>query len=99
MDKENQQYSTYIIKSQKDKSYYIGYSADCERRLLKHNTSKSGYTSTKKPWELVFVRAFSTKREAIQFEKNIKAQKSRSYIVDLIASDINELARLKKSSD
>jgi len=77
----------YILQSQKDGSYYIGYSANSQQRLLKHNNSRSGYTSRKKPWTLVYTQAYATKTEAIKRERFIKAQKSRVFIEKLIANN------------
>jgi len=77
----------YILQSQKDGSYYIGYSANPQQRLLKHNNSLSGYTSRKKPWALVYTQAYATKTEAIKRERFIKAQKSRVFIEKLIADN------------
>ena len=76
----------YILQSEKDNSFYIGYSQNVEQRLEKHNSSKSGYTSTKKPWKIVYTETFETKTEAIKRESEIKRMKSRKYILDLIES-------------
>jgi putative endonuclease len=54
-------------------------------RLKRHNSSKSGYTSTKKPWKLVYCESLETKKEAFQREKYIKAQKSKKFIELLMA--------------
>ena len=74
----------YIIQSEKDLSYYIGYSANPESRLIKHNKSNTGYTARKKPWRLLYTEEFTTKSEALKREKFIKAQKSRDFIEKLI---------------
>ena len=77
-------YYIYILQSQKDFSYYIGFSKDPENRLEKHNNSKTGYTSKKKPWSLVHIEEFATKTEAIKREIFIKKQKSSEFIRQLI---------------
>lgn len=77
-------YYIYILQSEKDKSFYIGYSHNPEERLVKHNNSSRGYTSSKRPWEIVYTEAFDTKREAIQREKFLKRQKSAEFIRKLI---------------
>ena len=35
-------YYVYILQSQVDDSYYIGYTKDLNKRLFKHNQAKSG---------------------------------------------------------
>ena len=74
----------YILQSLKDNSYYIGYSQNPESRLIKHNTANKGYTSTRKPWKLVYTEQFETKTLAIKREKFIKKQKSVLFINNLI---------------
>ena len=77
-------YYVYIIQSQKDNSFYIGYSQNPESRLEKHNNANTGYTSTKKPWMLVHTEEYETKTLAIKREKYIKKQKSLVFIRNLI---------------
>ena len=67
-------------------SYYIRYTQDLIARLNKHNNAKTGYTATKKPWEIVYTESFQSKTEALAREKYIKSQKSKSYIQKLIES-------------
>ena len=84
-------YYVYILQSQKDNSYYIGYSQNPESRLKKHNNANTGYTSSKKPWKLEYTEKYETKTLAIKREKYIKKQKSVSFIIDLIEKKIGVL--------
>ncbi|MFY0688584.1 MAG: GIY-YIG nuclease family protein [Cyclobacteriaceae bacterium] len=76
----------YIIQSEKDSTFYIGYTSNLERRITQHNESKSGYTSRKKPWKLVYAEEFSNKSEALIREKFIKKQKNKDFYKKLINS-------------
>ena len=83
-------YSVYILQSEKDGSYYIGYSQDLIKRLEQHNSSKSGYTATKNPWKMVYVEEYETKTEAIKREKFLKRQRNKAFYKTLIeGSNIN----------
>ena len=62
-------YYVYILESEQDGSFYIGYSSDVQRRLVKHNTSERGYTSQKQPWKIVYTEEYATKTEAIKRER------------------------------
>ena len=84
-------FHVYIIQSEVNDSFYIGYSSDPFSRLIKHNTSSSGYTASKKPWRLVYIKSFLTKAEALKAEKFIKRQKSKPFIIKLIESDENQI--------
>ena len=79
-------YSIYILQSEKDESFYIGYSRDILKRLEKHNSSKTGYTSTKKPWKLVYTEVFDNKTDAIKRENFLKCQKNSEFYKKLIYS-------------
>lgn len=66
-------YYCYILQSLKDKSYYIGLSADLKERLKQHNNGEAQYSSTKKPFKLAWYGAFETKAKAQGFEKYLKS--------------------------
>lgn len=62
----------YILKCA-DNSYYVGSTTNLERRLNEHQKGySSGYTSTRRPVELVWSAEFPTRAEAFHFERQIK---------------------------
>jgi putative endonuclease len=77
-------YKVYILESQADHSYYIGYTSDLNNRLVQHNKGESRYTSNKRPWKLVYYETFATKSEAIKREKFLKKQRNRKFYQSLI---------------
>jgi putative endonuclease len=66
-------YFIYILQSQKDQSFYIGYSADIKRRLLSHNDGNSLATKHKRPWQLIYFEGFLDKKDAKSREKYLKS--------------------------
>ena len=78
-------YFVYILQSQRDFTYYIGYSKDPAIRLINHNNSKTGYNATNGPWKLVYTEEFITKSEAIKREKFLKRQKNTTFYKKLIS--------------
>lgn len=62
----------YIIYSPSRHVYYKGYSTDPFRRLREHNENRSHYTSGKGPWQIVYVKDYPTKKEALVAEKKLK---------------------------
>ncbi|WP_087941528.1 GIY-YIG nuclease family protein [Algoriphagus faecimaris] len=78
------EYFVYILQSQMDGTLYIGSSADPHSRLEKHNRPHRGYTGKKQPWKLLYTEKYSSKKEALIREKFLKAQKSRSFLLNLI---------------
>lgn len=77
-------YYVYILESEKDQSYYIGYTQGLEKRVYDHNHGRGRYSSKKAPWNLVYWEEYDTKREAIIRERQIKKWKSKKLIEKLI---------------
>ncbi|MEK7609229.1 MAG: GIY-YIG nuclease family protein [Patescibacteria group bacterium] len=66
-------YYVYILRSVKDKSYYIGLTINLKNSIAQHNQHHSGYTSTKAPYRLVWYSAFILKEKGLNFEKYLKS--------------------------
>ena len=79
-------YHTYIIYSESRDTYYIGSSEDLDKRVLDHNSGRSKYTKSGKPWLLKYSEPFKTRSKAVKRELEIKKKKSRKYIEFLISS-------------
>ena len=77
----------YILQSEKDGSYYIGYSEDLEKRIKDHNCERARYTRHKIPWKLVYQEKFDTKTEAIKRERFLKKQQNRDFYQRLISTE------------
>ncbi len=63
---------TYLLKSEKDGSYYTGIAKDPEDRLKNHNKGKVESTKKKIPWKLVYKKGHSTYKDARKHEKWLK---------------------------
>lgn len=74
----------YILKSEKDGSYYIGSTENIESRIIKHNNGYSKYTKAKRPWKLVYNEKYTTLSEARKREYYLKSLKSKIAIEKLI---------------
>jgi putative endonuclease len=88
-----QKFFLYILQSQKDVRYYVGISKDIKTRLDQHNRGVGKFTRSKRPWRLMYTEEYNTRPEAARREKQIKNQKSRSYIESLIRSHVSEWER------
>jgi putative endonuclease len=76
----------YVLYSDLLDKYYIGSTADVERRTTQHNSLPEGFTKAGRPWSLVYVEDFESKSEALKREKYLKRMKSRRFIEELIQS-------------
>lgn len=63
----------YILKC-RDKTLYTGYTNDLNKRILAHNSLKSGakYTKGRRPVKLVYFEKHKTKSSALKKEINLK---------------------------
>ncbi len=77
----------YVLYSEKCDRYYVGYSADPDSRLLRHNAGSVAATKNCIPYVKMATKQFSTEAEAIREERRIKKQKSRKYIEWLLAGN------------
>jgi len=77
----------YILQSQIDNSFYIGYTTNLDRRLKEHNSGKSRYTAKKIPWILVYSEKSADKTAAINRERFLKKQRNREFYCRLIQGD------------
>lgn len=66
-------YYVYILKSLKDNSLYIGYTADLKRRFVEHNNGLSTATKYKRPYKLIFYEAFLDRFDAKHREVYLKS--------------------------
>jgi putative endonuclease len=79
------EFYTYILKSLKDNRFYFGQSMNLEQRLQEHNKGKSKYTKPFIPWALYAYKPFSTRSEAMKYEKMLKNLHSQQKVFDFIA--------------
>jgi putative endonuclease len=64
-------YYVYILRL-RNKTHYIGYSADLKSRIKTHQKGEVGQTKNLRPLKLIFYAAFESKFKALNFEKYLK---------------------------
>lgn len=74
-------YYVYILKSKKDSSLYKGMTADLRKRLEAHNSGCTTFSSSKRPYEIVWYCAFMDKRKALDFEKYLKHGSGHAFTI------------------
>ncbi|MFC1780282.1 GIY-YIG nuclease family protein [Patescibacteria group bacterium] len=68
-------YYTYVLRSIKDKRYYIGSTENIGKRINRHNKGLVKSTKSRKPFKLVLYEQYSSRNEAYKREKEIKRMK------------------------
>ncbi len=82
----------YILQSERDQSYYKGFTEDLLLRLKRHNNGESTYTRNKIPWHFVYIESCRSKTEALKREKALKKY-SHAQVEQLITSAKNQITR------
>ena len=77
-------YFTYIIRSGRDSSFYIGSCKDLTKRLNEHNFGNTRYTKYKRPWKLIYKEEHKNRSDAMKREKCLKKLKNKKYLEYLI---------------
>jgi putative endonuclease len=73
-------YYVYLIESVTVPSrHYVGFTEDLRRRLTEHNEGKLPTTSPHRPWQLRTYLAFSSKKQALAFEKYLKSGSGHAF--------------------
>ena len=78
----------YILYSNLVDRFYIGSTNALFQRLNEHRNGFSQYTKQANDWELVYSKEFSTRAEAVQFERYLKSWKDRAKLVELAGRSV-----------
>jgi putative endonuclease len=62
-------YYVYILRSQQDGKFYVGYTENIMKRVELHNTGKIESTKWRRPFDLVYYEASVNKEDALHREK------------------------------
>ncbi len=73
----------YILESLVNNRHYTGYTKDLDRRLHEHNSGKTKYTSSTRPFKLIYKEEFDTRIEASKRERFLKSGKGRELIKEM----------------
>lgn len=74
----------YIIRSEKNSKYYVGYTSNIVNRLISHNKGNNRSTKIGRPWKLILSEEYKTRTEAWKRERQIKRYKGGSAFQKLI---------------
>ncbi len=73
-----QMFYVYLLKSQKDRDLYIGFTNDLKRRVQEHNNGLVPSTKLRRPFELIYFEGYKSEKDARHREQNLKLR-SRAF--------------------
>lgn len=88
----------YILKCN-DGTFYTGYTNHLKRRLKQHKMGKGAkYTRGRGPFEVVYMKRFSTKQEALKEEYAIKqlSRKEKEQLILMYKEEVKKIEHSKK---
>ena len=75
------EFVVYILYSKSSGKTYTGMTSDLITRYQFHNfKSTKGYTLKYRPWTVIHVEFFKTKKEALIRERELKSGKGRDWV-------------------
>jgi len=79
-------YYTYVLRSEKDGQFYIGFTKNLELRFEQHNKGLVESTKHRIPLQLIYYEACLSRDDATRREKYLKSFHGRMFIKNRLKS-------------
>ena len=73
-------YYVYVLQSEKDKKFYVGYTSNLKERIKKHNIGSVKSTQNRRPLRLIYFEGCLNIDDALRREKYLKTTYGKRYI-------------------
>ena len=70
----------YVLMSQKDGNFYVGYTKNVQKRLQEHNSGHVSSTKDRQPMKLIYWEGCISQHDATRREKYLKTAWGKRYI-------------------
>ncbi len=70
----------YVLKSQKDKKLYIGYTKNLKLRFELHQKGRVSSTKNRRPLKLIYYEACLNSNDAVKREKYLKTYHGKMFL-------------------
>jgi putative endonuclease len=70
----------YVLKSQKDGKFYVGYTKNIQKRLEEHNSGQVRSTKERRPVKLIYWEGCISQQDATRREMYLKTAWGKRYI-------------------
>ena len=85
--KSTEDFSVYLLQSEKSGIYYVGIAQDVNARLKEHNRGKSKFTKGHIPWELIYQEYVGNIKLARKKEKYYKSASGKKALLKRILKE------------
>ena len=83
-------YYVYVLLSQKDDNFYIGFTENIAQRLDEHNAGKNVSTRTRRPFQLIYCEGHTSKSDAFRREKYFKTTKGKTTLRQILKDALSK---------
>ena len=85
-------YYTYVLLSESDNKFYVGFTKKLERRLEEHEKGLVFSTLHRRPLRLIYFEACLNEIDAIKREKYFKSGFGRRFLKNRLESYLKEIS-------
>lgn len=79
-------YFVYVLKSQKDDKFYVGYSHNPKERIAYHNQGMVEATKHRRPFEIIYLEGYLNQQDATFREKFFKTGWGRTHLKKVLSN-------------
>ena len=77
---------TYVLRSEKDGHFYVGFTKDLELRFERHNKGLVESTKHRRPLQLIYYEACLNRDDATKREKYLKSYHGKMFLKNRLKS-------------
>jgi len=79
-------YYTYVLQSEADEKFYVGFTEDLKLRFEKHSKGQVESTRNRRPLKLIYYEACLSQDDATKREKYLKSYHGRMFLKNRLKS-------------
>ena len=90
-------YYTYVLQSEKDSKFYMGFTKDLKQRFNEHEKGLVESTKNRRPLNLIYYEACLSQKDATKREKYFKTYHGRMFVKRRLESYLTGFTQLNSS--
>ena len=79
-------YYTYVLQSEKDSEFYIGFTKDLKLRFEQHNKGQVASTENRRPMKIIYYESCLNQEDATKREKYLKTYNGKRFLHNRLKS-------------
>jgi putative endonuclease len=79
-------YYIYVLRSDKDNKFYVGYTEDLKSRFEQHKKGQVSSTKERRPLSLIYSEVCLSKKDALHREKYLKTYHGKLFLRNRLKS-------------